>query len=343
MDGIAKSHYNDTVMQCRFIAEDPGQLSMQPFFQGCTSCKRSHKAVFSSIKSLATYLRRSSSTASVSLACEDVLDMINRKDLEHFRKIFKIKPDFQHPKRRKRCKRRICGLSSKPSRAHLVKIIEYCKRLVTQPPFGDNNVEINCFVSKLVNNNEQTLFAADYLTLKRILSLACEEVLYFIKHKDSTHIPWTFNITAKFSAKDEERMRKKIVLQGSENITFEVDDAVAKQSVKIKHMIEDSLASRGLILLPKVPCYILAKVIEYCKHMAFVSTLVNDDVETLFELLVAADYLDINDLLSFACEDVLDMIKCKDPTHICRLFNITTKFFPEEEERMRTANLWAFN
>ncbi|KAI5672026.1 hypothetical protein M9H77_12390 [Catharanthus roseus] len=85
-------------------------------------------------------------------------------------------------------------------------IVEYCKRLVTQPPSGDNDVEINYFVSELVNNDEQTLFAADYLALKGILSLSCEEVLYLIKCKDPAHIPWIFNITTKFSPKDEERM-----------------------------------------------------------------------------------------------------------------------------------------
>ncbi|KAI5664715.1 hypothetical protein M9H77_24038 [Catharanthus roseus] len=110
---------------------------------------------------------------------------------------------------------------------------------------------------------------------------------------------------------------EKIVLQGSNDITFKVDEAVAKQSVTIKHNIEDSLASRGPILLPKVPGNILAKVIEYCKRVitqplagendvdlkTFVSELVNDNEKTLFELLVATDYLDINGLLSLACED----------------------------------------
>ncbi|KAI5657582.1 hypothetical protein M9H77_26375 [Catharanthus roseus] len=59
--------------------------------------------------------------------------------------------------------------------AHLGKIVEYCKGLVTQPPFGDNDLEINCFISELVNDDEQTLFAADYLALKGIFSLSCEE------------------------------------------------------------------------------------------------------------------------------------------------------------------------
>ncbi|KAI5667094.1 hypothetical protein M9H77_16947 [Catharanthus roseus] len=107
----------------------------------------------------------------------------------------------------------------------------------------------------------------------------------------------------------------KIFLQGSDDITLEVDEAVAKQSVTIKHMIEDSLASRGPILLPKVPGNILVKVPEYYKHVVtqppadendvdlktFVSALVNNHRETIFGLLVAVNYLDIKGLF-FPCK-----------------------------------------
>ncbi|KAI5667146.1 hypothetical protein M9H77_16999 [Catharanthus roseus] len=93
--------------------------------------------------------------------------------------------------------------------------------------------------------------------------------------------------------------QEKNVLQGSDGNTFEVDDTVAKQSITIKHMIEDSLASRGPILLAKVLGNILVKVLEYCKCVvtqpstgdinvdlkAFVSGLVNDNEETLCWLL----------------------------------------------------------
>lgn len=96
---------------------------------------------------------------------------------------------------------------------------------------------------------------------------------------------------------------KRIVLQDSEGFTLEVDKEVAKKSVTIKHMTEDSLASRGPILLSKVPGNILAKVTEYYKRVVtqplagendvdlkiFVSALDNEDEKTMFRLLVAAD------------------------------------------------------
>ncbi|KAI5649240.1 hypothetical protein M9H77_35245 [Catharanthus roseus] len=52
----------------------------------------------------------------------------------------------------------------------LAKIILYCKHVVTQPPTSDNDIELKVFVSKLVNDDEQTLFGllvgADYLNIK---------------------------------------------------------------------------------------------------------------------------------------------------------------------------------
>ncbi|KAI5652849.1 hypothetical protein M9H77_30036 [Catharanthus roseus] len=36
----------------------------------------------------------------------------------------------------------------------LVKIIEYCKRVLTQPPSGENDVGLKAFVSELFNDDE---------------------------------------------------------------------------------------------------------------------------------------------------------------------------------------------
>ncbi|KAI5677241.1 hypothetical protein M9H77_08191 [Catharanthus roseus] len=148
----------------------------------------------------------------------------------------------------------------------LAKVLEHYKRVVTQPPAGGNDHEKSMF---------RLLVVAD-LDIKVLLSLDCEDIL------------------------------EQIVLQGSDNITFKVNGVVAKQSVTIKHMIKDSLASRGPILLPKVPSNILAKVIEYYKYV-------------VTQLPPG--------LLSLACDDVLDMIKWKHPELICR-FSTSCRFFP---------------
>ena len=151
---------------------------------------------------------------------------------------------------------------------------------------------------------------------------------------------------------------KKITLKSSDNETFEVDEIVALESQTIKHMIEDDCADNG-IPLPNVTSKILSKVIEYCKkHIETPKTedrssadeeLKNWDTEfvkvdqaTLFDLILAANYLNIKNLLDLTCQTVADMIKGKTPEEIRKTFNIKNDFTPEEEEEVRRENQWAF-
>ncbi|KAJ0428549.1 putative S-phase kinase-associated protein [Helianthus annuus] len=150
---------------------------------------------------------------------------------------------------------------------------------------------------------------------------------------------------------------KTIVLRSSDGETFEVDEIVAVESQTIKHMIEDGCADTS-IPLPNVTSKILSKVIEYCKkHVetpnsdekvaeedlkSFDSDFVKVDQGTLFDLILAANYLNIKGLLDLTCQTVADMIKGKTPEEIRKTFNIKNDFTPEEEEEVRRENAWAF-
>ncbi|WVZ23113.1 hypothetical protein V8G54_001657 [Vigna mungo] len=151
---------------------------------------------------------------------------------------------------------------------------------------------------------------------------------------------------------------KKITLKSSDGEAFEVDEIVALESQTIKHMIEDDCADSG-IPLPNVTSKILAKVIEYCKkHVeansadekptedelkAWDADFVKVDQATLFDLILAANYLNIKNLLDLTCQTVADMIKGKTPEEIRKTFNIKNDFTPEEEEEVRRENQWAVN
>ncbi|BAT13929.1 SKP1-like protein 1 [Oryza sativa Japonica Group] len=166
--------------------------------------------------------------------------------------------------------------------------------------------------------------------------------------------------------------KKMITLKSSDGEEFEVEEAVAMESQTIRHMIEDDCADNG-IPLPNVNSKILSKVIEYCnKHVhaaaAAASKAADDaasaaaavpppsgedlknwdadfvkvDQATLFDLILAANYLNIKGLLDLTCQTVADMIKGKTPEEIRKTFNIKNDFTPEEEEEIRRENQWAF-
>merc|ERR1712048_1119795 len=62
------------------------------------------------------------------------------------------------------------------------------------------------------------------------------------------------------------------------------------------------------------------------------------DQETLFELILAANYMDVKALLDLTCAKVASMIKGKTPEEIRTKFNIQNDFTPEEEEAVRAEN-----
>ncbi|PSN45339.1 S-phase kinase-associated protein 1 [Blattella germanica] len=64
------------------------------------------------------------------------------------------------------------------------------------------------------------------------------------------------------------------------------------------------------------------------------------DQGTLFELILAANYLDIKGLLDVTCKTVANMIKGKTPEEIRKTFNIKNDFTASEEEQVRKENEW---
>lgn len=153
---------------------------------------------------------------------------------------------------------------------------------------------------------------------------------------------------------------QRVKLRSSDDEMFEVDEAVAFESQAVKNMIEDT-GKDAVIPLPNVSSKILAKVIEYCKYhvdnqkqgedkppasedeiKAWDADFVKVDQATLFDLILAANYLNIKNLLDLTCQTVADMIKGKTPEEIRKTFNIKNDFTPEEEEEVRRENQWAF-
>merc|ERR1712183_809528 len=116
-----------------------------------------------------------------------------------------------------------------------------------------------------------------------------------------------------------------IKLQSSDGEVFPVDVEIARQSITIKTMLEDL----GPCPLPNVNATILKKVIQWATHhksdpsppeddenkerrtddiSAWDSEFLKLDQGILFELILAANYLDIKGLLDVTCKTVANMI-----------------------------------
>jgi S-phase kinase-associated protein 1 len=68
---------------------------------------------------------------------------------------------------------------------------------------------------------------------------------------------------------------------------------------------------------------------------------VDVDQEVLFELILAANYMDVKALLDLCCAKVASMMKGKTAEAIRKTFNIVNEFTPEEEQAIIEENKWA--
>lgn len=172
----------------------------------------------------------------------------------------------------------------------------------------------------------------------------------------------------------------KFQFETQDKQVFVVEREIIEQSVTIKNMLSDlGDESDAIIPLPSVNGKIMKKVIEYCTHHHNESKKEDDDQEsettkedddqksekqllspcddiapwdkefcevdqpTLFEMITAANYLDIKPLLELTCKTVANMIRGKTPDEIRKTFNIKGEFTPEEEKRIREENEWAMD
>ena len=152
---------------------------------------------------------------------------------------------------------------------------------------------------------------------------------------------------------------RTVTLQSSDLMQFVVDREIAKNSGVVRNLLEDFSDDNPTIPFMNVRGKILEKVIEFMTYHHNHSFLLGDDKEkdstaiepwdknfcnvdqaTLFELLQAANFMDVKGLLDVTCKTVANMIRGKTPEEIRKTFGIVNDFTPEEEEQIRKENLW---
>ncbi|XP_074580954.1 SKP1-like protein 11 [Curcuma longa] len=173
-------------------------------------------------------------------------------------------------------------------------------------------------------------------------------------------------------------MTKMIKLVSGDGQEIEVEEEVALQSKVIEDMLSDS---DGVIPLPLVHSKVLRQILEYCRKHATANSspltpsssaaaaassdsvssycisskpisdpalsawdkeFVKLDPSSLYDLFMAANYLDIKGLLNLIAETLADMIRGKEPEQIRQLLDIENDFTPEEEAAIRSKHSWAF-
>jgi S-phase kinase-associated protein 1 len=164
-----------------------------------------------------------------------------------------------------------------------------------------------------------------------------------------------------------------IVLQSNDTkpIEFSVTREAAKMSGLVKDMLEDQEQDEKTVIpIPNVSGRTLKYVIDYMEHhhnnkaeaiekplkgkvdevisdwdkkFLFTDLVKNNDEndhELLIDCIMAANFLNIKDMLDLTCACVASMIKGKTPEQIRALFKIENDFTPEEEEKIKEENRW---
>ena len=162
--------------------------------------------------------------------------------------------------------------------------------------------------------------------------------------------------------------REKVKLQCADDEVIDVDKEDAMQSSLIKGLIDDGSADDPDTPLPvtQVSAATMGKCmifVEHCRttnsepeiesplpsndlsqHVeAWFNTYITDDVDQalLFDIVLAANYLDIKPLLKLGSAKIASLIKGKSIEEIRQFFQMENDFTPEEEANIREENQFA--
>ncbi|XP_075643268.1 SKP1-like protein 20 [Castanea sativa] len=175
---------------------------------------------------------------------------------------------------------------------------------------------------------------------------------------------------------------RTITLKTADGEIFEVEEAVAMEFGTVKSFFEDDAVSATKPMpLPNVSGSALSRVITYCRRSLEIRSMIppatsedataaeavqgegdleaekaakqerkefeaeflkdesNEDVK---ELILAANYLNIKELLDFLCRSVALRIQNKSVEYARKFFGIEGDYTPEEEAQIRQEYAWAF-
>jgi S-phase kinase-associated protein 1 len=147
-------------------------------------------------------------------------------------------------------------------------------------------------------------------------------------------------------------MSKPLILTSSDGIKVSIDEKSASRSTLVKGLLQDYQEEKD-IPMPEVRGDVLKKVVEYLIHYKdsepreipkplpsanlventdewdanFINSI---DLDTTFDLINTANYMDIKPLLDLSCAKVASVMKNKTAEEIRNMFNIECDLTEEE-------------
>ena len=160
----------------------------------------------------------------------------------------------------------------------------------------------------------------------------------------------------------EEEDDSKVILISSDSKTFELSAKAAKLSKLIKESIQGNTEDIVEFHVNNVKGEVLKKVVEYLEHYKdeepkkierplpsanFKECVCEWDfnysdisLDIIFEIILAANYLDIPPLLELTSAKVASILKGKTTEEIREIVGINNNFTPEEEQQIIEENKW---
>ena len=135
--------------------------------------------------------------------------------------------------------------------------------------------------------------------------------------------------------------KQEILLVAADGSEFVVDADAAHASAVLSSMFGDVDCDDRARVPLDVQGRSLERIVRYMKTRD-AAAVIPTEKDELLELVVAANYLNIEPLLDAACGAVAERIKDKSPEEIREAFGLENTFSPEEEAEIRRQNAWAF-
>ena len=153
-----------------------------------------------------------------------------------------------------------------------------------------------------------------------------------------------------------------VIMISSDGEKFELSKRAAMRSQLVKESISENSEDAIEFKVDKVKGTVLKKVVEYLEHYKdqepkeierplqsqnfnecvddWDYNFIDLDLDKIFEINLAANYLDIRPLLDLSGAKIASLIKGKTTQEVRKIFNIENEFTPEEEEQIIEENKW---